>query len=321
MKALFIAAALTAGIGLAAGVPAQDYPARAVRVVIGFPPGGAIDVTARTVTQELARLWGRPVIVENRPGAGGSLGAAAVAKSPPDGYTLLVHSNGFAVNPALYATLPYDPVRDLTAVAPLASQPFVLVAAAGSKLKSVADVVSAARARPGQLHYGSAGVGSGTHLVAEKFRLAAGIEAAHVPYKGGPEASADTMAGRIAYWFPPLPFALPQLRDGRLHALGLTSAGRSSLLPNVPTLAESGLPGFEERIWYGMWAPAGTPDAVVRKVAEDIARILAAPQLRAAFEKTGTEPMLMSSGEFDRFVRAEMQSAARLVKAAGIAPQ
>jgi tripartite-type tricarboxylate transporter receptor subunit TctC len=318
MKALVIAAGFALASALAAAASAQDYPSRTVRMVVGFPAGGAIDVMARTVSQKLAELWGRPAIVENRPGAGGSLAAALVAKSPPDGHTLLVHSNGFAVNAALYAALPYDPATDFVAIAPLASQPFVLVVAAGSELKSVTALVAAAKASPGRLHYGSAGMGSGTHLVAEKFRLAAGIEAVHVPYKGGPEATADTITGRISYWFPPVPFALPQVRGGKLRALALTSATRSAVLPDVPTLAESGLPGFEDRIWYGVWAPAGTPGALVQRLSHDIGRALAAPEVRGGLARSGTDPMPMTPAEFDRFVRSEMETAARVVRGAGI---
>lgn len=315
---------LTAVIGFALGVAAAAhaaYPGKPVRVVIGFPPGGAIDITARVVTHKLSEIWGQAVTVENRPGAGGSIGAAAVAKSAPDGHTLLVHSNGYAVNAALYPSLPFDPAKDLVAVAPLGSQPFVLVVGAASERKTVAALIAAAKAKPGQLHYGSAGLASATHFVAERFVLAAGIEAVHVPYKGGPDATADTITGRIDYWFAPLPFALPYLRDGRLWALGVTSASRARLLPDTPTIAEAGLEGFEDRIWFGVWAPGETPPSLAGMIARDVARAVQAPDVLDRFAKFGTEPMAMTPDEFRRFVRAEIESAARLVRAAGIKAQ
>jgi tripartite-type tricarboxylate transporter receptor subunit TctC len=320
MKLIQILSALVVTFGVGDAL-AQAYPGKPVRVIVPFTAGSTTDMIARTVSQKLSEAWGQPAVVENRTGAGGTIAAGVVAKSPPDGYTLLVNSNAHAVNPALYASLPYDPLTAFVDIAPLAGHPNVLVVGTSAGARSVAELIAAAKAKPGQIHFGSSGVGSGTHLIAEKFRLAAGIDVVHVPYKGGPEATADTIAGRVAYWFPPVSLALPHTREGRLLALGVTSARRSSLLPEVPTIAEAGVPGFDVSQWYGMWAPAGTPERMVDKLAQDISRALAAPDLRDRFNKIGIEPMAMTPSEFTRFVRSETEDSARIIKAAGIEPQ
>jgi tripartite-type tricarboxylate transporter receptor subunit TctC len=257
------------------------------------------------------------VVVENRTGAGGSVGAMAVARSPADGYTLLVHSSGYALNTAINPALPYDPRRDFVEVAPLASQPMVLVVGASGPT-SVAELVAAARKAPGQVSYGSAGIGSGAHFNSEKFRIAAGIEVLHVPYKGGAEAIQDTIAGRIGFTFNTVTLALPHIREGRLRVLAVSSAQRSGLLPATPTVAESGIPGFEYTFWNGLWAPAGTPAAVVQKISLDLARVVTAPDVRERLATLGAEPMSMAPEEFARFVRAEIEDAARIARAAGI---
>jgi len=297
---------------------AQGYPGATVHLIVGFTPGSAVDIVARTVSQKLGELWGQRVLVENRPGAGGSVGAGAVAKSAANGHTLLVHTNAFASNPALYSNLQFDPLKDFIAISPLAAQPFVIVVASGSGLKTLSDLIASAKSRPGQLNYGSAGIGGATHFAAEKFRLAAGIDLIHVPNKGGPEANADVLAGRVTYWFAPVTTAISLLRDGRLVALGVSSPQRSILLPQVPTIAEAGLPGFEETAWFGLWAPAATPAGVVDKLARDVAQALGAPDLRERLNNLGAEPMIMSPADFARFVRAELEAAVRVVKAAGI---
>jgi len=257
------------------------------------------------------------VVVENRTGAGGSVGAMAVARAPADGYTLLVHSSGYALNTAINPALPYDPHKDFAEVAPLASQPMVLVVGAAGPA-SVAELIAAARQRPGGVSYGSAGIGSGAHFNSEKFRIAAGIEVLHVPYKGGAEAIHDTIAGRISFTFNTVTLALPHIREGRLRVLAVSSAQRSSLLPGTPTVAESGIPGFEYTFWNGLWAPAGTPPAVVQKISRDLARVVTAPDVRERLATLGAEPMSMPPEEFARFVRAEIADAARIARAAGI---
>lgn len=321
MRFASVSAACFAALLLGAQASAQGFPAKPVRVVIGFTPGSATDVIARTVSQKLSEVWGQQVIVENRSGAGGSIAAAAVAKSAADGYTLLVHTNAYAANPALYSSLPYDPRKDLAALAPLVSQPFVLVVGKSVGASTVAELIAAAKAKPGELNYGSAGVGSGTHFTAEKFRLAAGIEATHVPAKGGPEANADVISGRVAYWFPPVAAVLPHLREGRVRALGVTTVRRSSLLPEVPTIAEGSLADFDSTFWVGLWAPAATPPDVLDQISIAVARALAFEDLRERLARLGAEPMVMSRPQFARFVEEELREAARLVKAAGIPSQ
>jgi len=314
-------AAFAAGLCVAASTFAQGYPSKPVRVIVPFTAGSGLDIIARMVSQKLTEFWGQPVAVENHIGVGGTVGAGVVAKSPPDGYTLLVNTTAHAVNVALYSKLPYDPVKDFVDVSPLVAQPYVLVAGTSAGIKTVSDLIAAAKAKAGQLKFGSAGTGSGTHMIAEKFRLAAGIDVVHLPNKGGPEANADAIAGRVTYWFPPIAVALPQVREGRLLAVGVSSARRSSLLPDVPTIAETGLAGFEDTIWYGMWAPAATPAEVVNQLSKDVARALATPDVRDRLSKLGAVPMNMTPAEFARFVRSEIDSAARVVKAAGIKPQ
>jgi tripartite-type tricarboxylate transporter receptor subunit TctC len=300
---------------------AQGYPSKSVRLIVPFTPGSATDILARAVGQKLGDAWKQPVVVENKPGAGGTIGAGQVAKSAPDGTTLMVHSAAHSVNPFIYPALPYDTLKDFTQVAVIAGQPNVLVVSESSGYKSVADLIADAKKRPGALTFGSAGIGSGTHFNAEKFKLAAGIDVLHVPYKGTPEALTDTMAGRITYFFSPISAAGPLVRDGRLVALAVSSSRRSSVLPNVPTVAESGLPGFDYNLWVALFAPAGTPADVVDKINRDVTSVLAEPELKERLAALGAEPMAMSPAEFDRFMRAEMDDAAKVVKAAGIKVQ
>jgi len=301
--------------------PAHAFPDKPVRVIVAFTPGGVTDIIARTLAAKLAELWKQPVVVENRAGAGGSLAAVAVARASADGYTLLVHSSGYAVNAALNPALPYDPQRDLVAVAPLASQAMVLVVNPAAGPKSVPELIAAAKAEPGALAYGSAGIGSGAHFSAEQFRIAAGIEVLHVPYKGGAEAINDTAAGRLAFTFNTITLALPYLRDGRLLALGVTGLQRSDLLPQVPTIAEAALPGFEFTFWNGLWAPAGTPAPLAEQIARDLGRAVSAPDVRERFARLGAEPMVMPPPEFARFVQREIDNAERIARISGIKAQ
>jgi tripartite-type tricarboxylate transporter receptor subunit TctC len=314
-------AAFAVGLCVAASTFAQGYPSKPVRAIVPFTAGSGVDIVARMVSQKLTEFWGQPVIVENHVGAGGTVGVGVVAKSPPDGYTLLINSTAHAVNVALYAKLPYDPLKDFVDVSALVAQPYVLVAGTSAGVKTVSELIAAAKVKPGQVSFGSAGIGSGTHMVAEKFRLAASVDVVHLPNKGGPEANTDAMTGRVTYWFAPIALVLPHVREGKLLALGVSSARRSSLLPGVPTIAEAGLGGFEDAIWYGMWAPAATPADVVNKLSKDVARALATPDVRDRLTKLGAEPMNMTPAEFTRFVRSEIEGAARVVKAAGIKPQ
>jgi tripartite-type tricarboxylate transporter receptor subunit TctC len=298
----------------------QDYPSKPVRMIEPFGAGGGPDLLARAMSPKLSEVWGQPVTVENHPGAGSTAAPALVAKSPADGYTLLVTTSAQAYSAALLKNLPYDPLKDFIPVAALTSQPYVLVAGKWTGITTIGELIAAAKAKPGNLKFGSAGLGTGTHLGAEKFNLDTGINALHVAGDTMPQAIADTVAGRTTYLIAPISYAMGDIRTGKLRALGVTTNKRSSWLPEVPTIAEAGVPGFDYPIWYGVWVPAGTPDAVVDKLAKDIARVLAAPELRAWLEEHGADRMTMTQPEFARFVLKESESAKRVVKAAGAKP-
>ena len=302
----------------------EDYPTGPVRVIEPFGAGGGVDVLARPVARKLSELWGQSVTVENHPGAGATAAPTLVAKSQPDGYTLLVSSSAQAYSAVFAKNLPYDPLNDFIPIAPLTSQPYVLVAGQSAGISNVQGLISAAKAKPGQLKFGFAGIGTGSHLAVQKFNLAVGIKGMGVspgPSDAIGDVIAHVVAGDTAYMIAPIPMALPHIREGRLRALGVSGARRSPLLPEVPTIAEAGVHGFNFPIWYGVWAPAGTPAPVVDKLAKDIARVLATPDLREWFASHGAEPMRMTQAEFARFVRSESESAAQIIKAAGINPQ
>ena len=319
---LFAALALGASMLVFPGAAmAQGYPSKPVHVIISFPPGSSTDIVGRVVAQKLSEYWGQPVLAENRGGAGGSIGTAMVAKAAPDGYTLLIDSSAHAVTPAIYAKLPYDTLKDFVDIAPLAGQPNVLVALPASPVKSVADLIAQAKAKPGQINFASAGIGSGTHLNLEKFKLATGTDVMHIPYKGTQEVITDLLGGRVEYYFAPISAALSNIRDGKLRAIAVSSASRSSSLPDVPTVAESGVPGFEFTLWFGVWGPAGMPADVIDKISKDVKRALADPGVRERLAKLGNDTMSMSPAEFSQFVRREVEDYARVVKAAGIKPQ
>src|SRR5437879_2801324 len=301
----------------------EDYPSKRVRIIEPFGAGGGPDLIARAISPKLSELWGQPVTVENHPGAGSTAAPALVAKSPADGYTLLVNTSAQAYSAALLKNLPYDPLRDFIPVAPLTSQPYVLVAGELG-ITTVGELVAAAKAKPAELKFGSTGLGTGTHLGVEKFNLEACIKAIHVPARQGDaiaDTIANTVAGRTDYLLAPIQLALADIRAGRLRALGVSTKKRSYLLPEVPTIAEAGVAGFDYPIWYGVWVPAGTPAGVVNKLAKDIARVLAAPDLRDWLARHGADPMSMTQPEFARFVLSESESAARIIEAAGIKPQ
>ena len=318
MKVLAVAAAVAAGPAAHAQTP---YPTKPVRLIIAFTPGSSTDIVGRAVAAKLSEYWGQPVVAENRVGAGGSIGSAVVVQSPPDGYTLLANSSAHVANPGIYAKLPYDTLKDFTNLAPLAGGPNVLIVGADSGMKTLADFLAAAKARPGQLNFSSAGIGSGTHFNLEKLKLMTGIDVTHVPYKGTPEAIADTIAGRVCCYFAPINAALPHVKGGKAVALAVSSEKRSSLLPNVPTIAESGVPKFDYTLWVGLWGPLGMPADIVDRVNKDVNRALASPDLGDRLANLGTLPMSMSPAEFTQFIRAEVEETARILQAAGIKPQ
>jgi tripartite-type tricarboxylate transporter receptor subunit TctC len=321
MVCLRLFAAGCAALLLAGAAFAQGYPTKPVRLIIAFTPGSSTDIVGRAVAAKLQEFWGQPVIAENRVGAGGSIGSAVVVKSPADGYTLLANSSAHVANPGIYANLPYDTLKDFTNLAPLAGGPNVLIVGQESGWKTFADFIAAAKAKPGQLNFSSAGIGSGTHFNLEKLKLMAGIDVTHVPYKGTPEAIADTIAGRVCCYFAPINAALPHVKGGKAVALAVSSERRSSLLPNVPTIAESGVPKFDYTLWIGLWGPPGMPADVVDKINRDVNRALASPDLGDRLVNLGTLPMSMSSAEFTQFIRAEVEETARILQAAGIKPQ
>jgi tripartite-type tricarboxylate transporter receptor subunit TctC len=313
MKRLLIAAA---AVLVAATSAAQTYPTKTIKIVVPFTAGSATDIMARVVGEKLQAAWGQPVVVENRPGAGGTLGATQVAKGEADGHTLLVVSTGHVVNPVLYSNLQYDTLSDFSGVTPLASLPSVLVVGAGSPYKTVAELIAAARAKPGVLNYASAGVGSATHVNAEKFRANANLQVTHIPFKGTPETIVEVSSGRTDFMFTPVLASIPSIRDNRLRALAVSTAKRSSALPNVPTVAESGLPGFAFDFWIGMLAPAKTPKPVVAKINAEVARILALPEVKERMATLGAEPMHMSPDQFDAYIKDEYTTLGAVMRSA-----
>ncbi|HEY0823385.1 MAG TPA: tripartite tricarboxylate transporter substrate binding protein [Ramlibacter sp.] len=312
-----LAATLIAGGACAQGA----WPAKPIRMVVPFTAGSVTDIIGRTVAEAMGKSLGQPVIVENKPGAGGTIGAAQVARSEPDGHTVLVHSSGHALNPAIYPGLPYDTVKDLTGVTPLAAVPNVLVVSPARGWKSVQDVIAAAKARPGQMNYASAGTGSATHMNAEKFKLKAGIEAQHVPFKGTPEAITDVIGGRNDWFFAPLASALPLIRDGKLQALAVSSARRSPALPEVPTTVEAGVSGSEYTLWVGMIVPSATPPAVLRRLHEEAVKALNAPEVKARLASLGADALPMEPAAFNAYIKAEMESAAQIARTANLKAQ
>lgn len=311
-----IAFALAAG-----GAFAQAFPSKPVKLIVPFSAGSGTDIAARAVGEVMARGLGQPVIIENRPGAGGTIAAAAAAKGEADGHTVLVPSSGHAVNPSIYPGLPYDTLKDLAGVTPLVAMPNVLVVSPSRGWKTVADLVAAAKARPGALNYASAGVGSATHFNAEKFKLQAGLTAVHVPFKGTPEAMGDVIGGRSDWFFAPLSSALPLIRDGRLQALAVSTGKRSALLPDVPTTVEAGVPGSDYTFWVALVVPSATPAAAVQRLQQEAAKALATPELVEKLAKLGAEPFVMNSADFNAFIRAEVETGARVARAADLKAQ
>ncbi len=316
----FLALAFTL-LGFCVPAHAQGYPNKPVRAIISFTPGSSTDILGRLVMQKVSEAWGQPVVVENRGGAGGSLAANAVAKSAADGYTLLIDSSAHAVTPAIYASLPYDTLKDFVDIVPLAVQPNVLVVPAGSPYKSVMELVEAARARPGAINFASAGVGSGTHLNLERFIAAANIKVTHVPFKGTPEVMSALFGNTVDCYWGPISAIMPSITGGKLRALAVSTARRSSQLPDVPTTTEAGVPGADSPLWFGVWAPAGTPADVVAKISTDVRKALANPEVHQKLAALGNDVMDMSPEQFARFVREEMDTYAKVIRAAGIQPQ
>lgn len=300
---------------------AQEYPSRPVRFIVPLTPGSGADIAGRIVAQRMSADWKQPVVVENRPGAGGQIGTSAVIKSDPDGYTLLVQSSSHAANPAIYKALPYDPLKDTIDVAILGKTPYVMVSAAGGSFKNLKALIEAARARPGEIPFASAGIGTSTHLAAEYLVELAGLKMIHVPFKGSPDAMQDVLGGRAAFYMAPINAGMNLVKDGKLAALGVSTRTRAEVLPEVPTLAEQGLNDYDMTLWFGLWAPAGTPAAVVEKLNAAVNRIAEQPEVREQFAKLGIHPAPMSPAQFAKFVRSEIEVYKRIVRQANIQPQ
>jgi len=313
---------ITIGLALGVGLSyAQNYPNRTVKMIVPLTTGSGADIAGRVVAKSLSETWKQSVIIENRPGAGGLIGTGVVVNSDPDGYTLLVQSASYAANPAIYKKLPYDPLKSLADVAILGQTPYVMITAADSPYQSIRDLVIAAKSKPGEITFASAGVGSSTHLAAEYFNQIMGIKLIHVPYKGSPEAIADTMSGRTAFYMAPLDTAIGQLKGGKVRALGVTSKMRNAAVPDIPSVAEQGYTNFEIGLWFGVWAPAATPPAIVKKINQDINQAMLDPEVKAAYESKGIKATPMSPTEFTKFVREEMGKYQKIAKEAAIEPQ
>lgn len=297
--------------------PAQGFPKSPIRIVVPYPPGGPTDVVGRVVTARLGEALGQPIVVDNKAGASGMVGAALVAKAPPDGYALLVNASIHVINPYVYASAPYDAFRDFEPVTQLVDVPLVLVVGNALPVRNVQELIAHAKAHPGRINFGSAGNASSQHLSGELFRMRAGAQMQHVPYKGSSPALTDLMGGQIQLMFDSMPSAMPFIASGRLRALAVTSASRSPSLPDVPTMEEAGMPGFRTSTWYGLWAPKNTPQDVVQKLWAESRRVLAEPQIAAQYRSLGAEPVGSTPAEFARYIQAEARKWEEIVKASG----
>jgi len=296
----------------------QSFPTKPVRLLIPYAAGGAVDILGRTLGDELSKMWGQPVIIENRTGAGGTIASQVVAKSEPDGYTLVIIASGHAINPYLYSKLPYDTFKDFTPISLLASSPNMLLVAANSPFKTLGDVLAAARAKPGSLSYGMSGIGTSTHLAGELFKYMAKVNITAVSYKGGAPQINDLLGGHIPLSFNNIPESIGQIRGGSLRVLGVTSAKRSAVLPDSPTIAEAGVPGYDTGVWWGMLGPAGMPANLATKISKDCAEALHAPAVKQRLDNLGAAVLGTTGPEFDQFIRDEYQKWGPVIKAAGI---
>ena len=312
-------AVVTILIGALQPAIAQVYPARPVRVIVPSPPGGGTDIVGRVISDQVGKQLSQQFFVENRTGGGTVVGTDAAAKSAPDGYTLLVGLNAnMAVNPSLFSKLSYDPVKDFTPVAMLVSFPFLVVVNNDLPVKSVAELIALAKSKPGQINFASAGNGTGQHLSMELFKLLTGAPLVHVPYRGAQAAYPDVISGQVPVFIDNIAAALPQAKSGRVRALAVTTAQRSPLAPEVPTVAESGLPGFEYHTWFGVWAPAATPRPIIEKLNAEVEKALATPEVRERLRGLGGEPSTMKLADIEPFVKAEIVKWAKVVKEAGV---
>lgn len=318
MKRILLCFLSAAALALSLSAQAQAFPSRPVRILCPFPPGGGVDITARAIANELSKQFGQPVTVENRPGAGGNIAAAEVAKAAPDGYTLFLTLNALhAISPVLYAKLPFDALKDFAWVTPLVQFNNVLVVSAAAPAKSVQELVAQAKRQPGKLTFASSGNGTNIHLTGELFKSMAGIDIQHVPYKGSAPAMTDLLGGQVTMMFETIPAAVSQIRGGKLRALGVTGAKRSPLFPGVPTIAESGLAGFEVQSWYGLVAPAATPREIVARLNAEAVKGAGAREFRERMEPLGFDIVTGSPERMLEMVKADAARWAPIVKASG----
>jgi tripartite-type tricarboxylate transporter receptor subunit TctC len=300
---------------------AQAWPTKSLRAIVPYAAGSTTDIVPRVVFEQLSLQLGQGIVVDNRAGAGGTVGANVAAKAEPDGYTVLVNSSAHTVSPALYSNISYQPARDFSAVVPLGISPNVMVTSPAKGFKTVGDIVAAGKARPGTLNFSSVGIGTATHLSAERFRFSAGMDAVHVPFKGGAEAMSEVIAGRVDFFFGPVGLVLPQIREGKLVALVVNGAKRAAALPDVPTTSEAGFADAEYPIWFGLFVPAQTPRDVVDKLHRETLKALQVPKMRERLAALGVDSMVMTPSDFDAYVQKEIAVNAALVKAIGIKPE
>jgi tripartite-type tricarboxylate transporter receptor subunit TctC len=321
LRAIVAGAFATAAAALPLGVAAQSYPSKPIRFIAAFPPGGPSDIVSRAIAKRMSDLLGQPVVVENRAGAGGNIGAEFVAKAPPDGYTVLLGGSYITIAPSLYRKLPFDPLKDFAPIGLMVSNQYVLLVHPSVPAKSVNDLIRVAKARAGTLNFGSAGIGSPPHLAGELLKVASGINATHVPYKGATPALADLMGGHIDFYFGGISGALPHIKTEKVRALGVTSLKRSSQLPQVPTIAEAALPGYEITTWFGLLAAAGTPKEIVTRLNGVITGIVNEPDSKAYLVSQGVDPVTNTPEQFSAFLKAEIEKFAKLTKVAGLVPE
>jgi tripartite-type tricarboxylate transporter receptor subunit TctC len=319
IRAALVFAVVFASLAATSGTRADQWPTKPIRVIVPLSPGSAADIIPRIVFEQVAAQLGQSAVIENRPGASGTIGARAVATADPDGYTLLAHSSAHIIAPSTVANLPYDPIKDFAAVAPLVNLPNVLVIAPSRNIKTVQELVAEGKKRP--ITFGSIGVGSPIHMTMERFRISAGFKAQAIPFKGAPEALVEVMTGRVDVYYSPITAALPFIRDGKLLALSVSSPTRASTLPDVPTTLESGYPNSAYRFWIGVFAPAKTPHDIVNKLNAEIQKALQETAVREKLAKLGVQPMAMTAEQFDKFAKDELAINAELAKAAGISAQ
>lgn len=313
----FAAALVLTALG-ASTAAAQDWPTKAIRAIVPLTAGSATDMIGRTVLDQLSQQLGQPIVVENRPGAGNTIGMATAARSDADGYTILINSSSHTIVPATYGNLPFDTLRDFTPVIPLGNMPTVLVVSPSKGYKNLADFVAAAKAKPGLMNYSTAGAGNFSHFASEVFRRAAGFQAVHVPSKGAPEALTEVLADRVDFFFAPLIVALPFLKDGRLQALAVSGSQRAAALPDVPTTVEAGFPDSEYNFWVGMFAPSKTPSAILDKLYAETRKALQNPAVQEKLARLGADPMTLTTSAFEKLVQTEVSTNMKIAAAAGV---